>query len=35
VKEYPHNLQLPEKLISAARIYLKVATHFIKTARAS
>ena len=35
VKAYPHNLQLPEKLISAARIYLKVATHFIKTARAS
>jgi hypothetical protein len=35
VKAYPHNLQLPEKLISAARIYLKVAAHFIKTARAS
>jgi hypothetical protein len=35
VKAYPHNLQLPEKLISAARIYLKVAAHFVKTARAS
>ena len=34
VKEYPENLQLPEKLISAARIYLKVATHFVQSARA-
>ncbi|WP_417521396.1 hypothetical protein [Marinobacter sp.] len=34
VKEYPENLHLPEKLISAAQIYLKVATHFIQTARA-
>jgi hypothetical protein len=35
VKEYPASLHLPEKLISAARIYLKVATNFIETARAS
>ena len=35
VKEYPESLHLPEKLISAARIYLKVATHFVETARAS
>lgn len=34
VKEYPASLGLPEKLISAARIYLKVATHFVETARA-
>jgi len=34
VKEYPENLHLPEKLISAAQIYLKVATHFVQTARA-
>lgn len=34
VKEYPKNLHLPEKLISAARIYLKIATHFAQTARA-
>ncbi|MBQ0831058.1 hypothetical protein [Marinobacter sp.] len=34
VKEYPANLHLPEKLISAAQIYLKVATHFVQTARA-
>ncbi|WP_339754439.1 hypothetical protein [uncultured Marinobacter sp.] len=34
VKEYPADLHLPEKLISAARIYLKVATNFIETARA-
>ncbi|MEX2475398.1 hypothetical protein [Marinobacter sp.] len=34
VKEYPANLHLPEKLISAARIYLKVATHFVETVRA-
>jgi len=33
VKEYPANLHLPEKLISAARIYLKVATNFVETAR--
>ena len=35
VKEYPASLHLPEKLISAARIYLKVATNFVETARAS
>ncbi|MCK7548178.1 hypothetical protein ACFQGA_13135 [Marinobacter koreensis] len=34
VKEYPDSLHLPEKLISAARIYLKVATNFVETARA-
>ncbi|WP_298446851.1 hypothetical protein [uncultured Marinobacter sp.] len=34
VKEYPANLHLPEKLISAAQIYLKVATHFVQTVRA-
>ena len=34
VKEYPENLHLPEKLISAAQIYLKVATHFVQSARA-
>ncbi|MGC8121875.1 hypothetical protein [Marinobacter sp. VGCF2001] len=34
VKEYPDTIKLPEKLISAARIYLKVATHFVETARA-
>ncbi|MEQ9547382.1 MAG: hypothetical protein RIK85_15375 [Marinobacter sp.] len=34
VKEYPANLHLPEKLISAARIYLKVATNFVETVRA-
>ncbi|MBZ2169976.1 hypothetical protein [Marinobacter sp. F4216] len=35
VKEYPADLGLPEKLISAARIYLKVATNFVETVRAS
>lgn len=35
VKEYPESLHLPEKLLSAARIYLKVATNFVETARAS
>lgn len=35
VKEYPANLKLPEKVLSAARIYLKVATQFVETARAS
>ena len=35
VKEYPDSLHLPENLISAARIYLKVATNFIETARTS
>lgn len=35
VKEYPRNLRLPEKVLSAARIYLKVATHFLGTVRAS
>lgn len=34
VKEYPTNLHLPEKLLSAARIYLKVATNFVETVRA-
>lgn len=34
VKAYPEDLHLPEKLINGARIYLKVATHFLKTARA-
>lgn len=34
VKEYPANLHLPEKLMSAARIYLKVATNFVETVRA-
>jgi len=34
VKEYPRNLHLPEKLISAVRIYLKVATNFVETVRA-
>ncbi|TNE83157.1 MAG: hypothetical protein EP339_00555 [Gammaproteobacteria bacterium] len=33
VKEYPQNLHLPEKLVSAARIYLKVATNFVETVR--
>ncbi|TBW54626.1 hypothetical protein EZI54_13275 [Marinobacter halodurans] len=35
VKEYPANLKLPQKVLSAARIYLKVATQFFDTARAS
>lgn len=35
VKEYPANLALPEKVISAARIYLKVATNFVDTVRSS
>lgn len=34
VKEYPANLNLPEKVLSAARIYLKVANHFVDTVRA-
>ncbi|WP_100640356.1 hypothetical protein [Marinobacter salexigens] len=34
VKEYPADLHLPEKLISAAQIYLKIATHFVQTVRA-
>lgn len=34
VKEYPANLHLPEKFFSAARIYLKVASQFVETARA-
>jgi len=33
VKEYPASLHLPEKLFRAARIYLKVATNFVETAR--
>lgn len=33
VKEYPANLHLPEKLISAARIYLKVASKFFAMVR--
>ncbi|MGP4845926.1 hypothetical protein ACTXGQ_17465 [Marinobacter sp. 1Y8] len=35
VKEYPANLGLSEKVVSAARIYLKVANLFFDTARAS
>ena len=35
VKKYPESLHLPEKLLSAARIYLKVASNFVDTARAS
>jgi hypothetical protein len=34
VKEYPKNLRLPQKLVSAARIYLKVATNFVETVKA-
>lgn len=34
VKEYPTNLHLPEKILSASRIYLKVASQFVETARA-
>lgn len=34
VKEYPANLHLPEKILSAARIYLKVVTNFVETVRA-
>ncbi|MEX0603108.1 MAG: hypothetical protein WD623_09940 [Marinobacter sp.] len=34
VKEYPATLNLPKKVLSAARIYLKVATHFVDTVRA-
>ncbi len=34
VKEYPANLNLPEKILSAARIYLKVANHFVDTVKA-
>lgn len=34
VKEYPSNLHLPEKIMSASRIYLKVASQFVETARA-
>ncbi|HLV76355.1 MAG TPA: hypothetical protein VKY53_00305 [Marinobacter sp.] len=34
VKEYPADLRLPEKLMSAMRIYLRVATHSVETARA-
>ncbi len=35
VKEYPASLGLPEKLISGARIYFKVATNFVDTVRSS
>ncbi|MEQ6884573.1 hypothetical protein [Salicola sp. Rm-C-2C1-2] len=35
VKEYPDNLGLPEKVFSAARIYLKVAMNFVDTVRSS
>lgn len=35
VKEYPKDLNLPSKVISAARIYLKVASQFFDTVRAS
>ncbi|MDC0663532.1 hypothetical protein [Marinobacter sp. SS21] len=31
IKEYPKNLHLPEKVLNAARIYLKVATQFVET----
>ncbi len=34
VKEYPENIHLPEKLLNAARIYLKVATNFVETVKA-
>ncbi|MFV8570828.1 hypothetical protein ACNQ6O_06405 [Marinobacter sp. SBS5] len=34
VKEYPANLNLPNKLMNAARIYLKVATNLVETVRA-
>jgi len=34
VKEYPSDLHLPEKLASAARIYLKVATNLVETGKA-
>lgn len=34
VKEYPANLHLREKLLSGSKIYLKVASLFIETARA-
>lgn len=34
VKEYPKDLNLPGKVISAARIYLKVANQFVDTVRA-
>ncbi|MBZ0332835.1 MULTISPECIES: hypothetical protein [unclassified Marinobacter] len=33
VKEYPDHINFPTKLISAARIYLKVATNLVETAR--
>ncbi len=35
VKEYPRSLHLPEKVLSAARIYLKVANQFFETVKAS
>ncbi|MFE8073159.1 hypothetical protein QQM79_19015 [Marinobacteraceae bacterium S3BR75-40.1] len=35
VKEYPHDLHLPKKLIHGARIYFQVATNLIDTVRAS
>ncbi|WP_372964002.1 hypothetical protein [Marinobacter sp.] len=34
VKEYPETLNLPDKLLNAARIYLKVVTNFVETVRA-
>ncbi|WP_166261186.1 hypothetical protein [Marinobacter salicampi] len=34
VKEYPRDLNLPKKVIGAARIYLKVANQFVDTVRA-
>ncbi len=34
VKEYPSDLHLSEKLVSAARIYLKVATNLVETEKA-
>ena len=34
VKQYPADLHLPDKLLRAARIYLKVVTNFVETVRA-
>lgn len=33
VKQYPADIQLPQKVLSAARIYLKVASNFVETVR--
>jgi hypothetical protein len=35
VKQYPNDIPLPQKALSAARIYLKVAGNFVETVRAS